>query len=432
MRIKVDHMIKIKTSIIFLILIIILLCTIIASAEQEPWPYNVSNEAPSNILQHVRYDFEEGSNCITFDNMYPEVAEFHSVVHDSGTDYPSYVEIGGTMCGLTRSKMYIYPYDNGYLEKHDWIYIVNGNKAFSPITGPDEMGGYWPGRESLITFKPDTRHVSFLVSTGGNLSVRLYDARGNLLDSDKIKPNHFRTYPNPSNFTRYSFTTSTKDIAIMELKGSFNMWLIDDLIVGGGPGYITGDFSWAAERLKQLLGAQYLEYGLGYNLLFGEFYTADEIMNKELPYWNQDTKEMSVGTGIYDTFAIIWAYNQEANYINNCEINDMASKDFKEIVDPVDRQPGDVVFIDYDADGCYDEIAMCTERHLDPDTGMWEDVIRIIPEAGVHETSYEYLDALYGKDVGIKNHSFLDVKRLPSNNNGKGKSPYPKIPSKYI
>ena len=423
--------------IITAILLILLMSCIAAGEQLHDWPWGKNNVIPDHI-EGVMYDFEEGTNCAPFDNQYPDIAQFLIVdgTQPYGSDIPSYVTIGGSTCGNTRCYMRIYPwcgyYPNG--TPYEWVNIVNGNDGFAPITGPDHMGGYIPGTESHIEFKEGTTYVSFIASTGWNLYVSLYDKKGNRIHSDKIVRTIDRVGTEPSNFTEFSFHSENIDIARMELNGPFNGWQIDDLIVGGAPGYFDKpvDYTSASERLKLLIGADFNLIAFGYNPVTGTFYTADEIINGEPLNWDPYNKELSFTPGICDVGAIIWAVNGEnnENVINNAYIDNMANKDFTWWVTYGDQRPGDVAFIDYEADGYYDEVIMFIEPQIDPETGVPEDCIRILEEGGVHYTDSEYLHAIYGIDNGVGVQSFMDVKRLPESPKG-GKSPYKKMPGKY-
>ena len=419
------------------IILIILMSSIASAAQITDWPYGKANVMPNHI-EGVMYDFEEGSNCADFKNQYPEIATFLTVLGTQpyGTsDWPSYVTVGGSTCGNTRCYMRIYPwcgyYPNG--TPYDYVFVVNGRSAFSPMTGPDVMGGFIPGMKTHIVFKEDTRYVSFLATTGGNMYVDLFDKRGNRIHSEKITVTILREGTNPSNFTEFSYHSLNTDIVSMKISGPFNGNHIDDLIIGGAPGYLPEvpiDYSFAAERISLLDGAVFNPMGLGYDLVMGEFYTADEIINGQPMNWDPLNKELSYSPGINDVGAIIWALNENENIVNNLGIDDMADKDFTEWIAYGDQQPGDVAFIDYEADGYYDEVVMFIEPQIDPDTGAPEDCIRFLEEPGVHFVDSNYLRALYGVDNGVGVQSFMDVKSLPDSPKGK-KSPYPKVPGKF-
>lgn len=420
----------------------------IASAEQvEEWPFGQRNVAPDNI-EYVMYDFEEGSNCGDFNNQYPDIATFLTVLGGNvptgyGPNYPSYGRVGGSMCGNTRCYMNLWPY-------YGWknaTFIVNGNVGFNSITCCEcdtcYTGECYPGTEARIQFKEGTHYISCLASTGGNLYIRLYDMKGsqyNLVHSEKITVNIDRVNGEPSNFTQFWIYLPNIDIARMDIRGSFNGWHIDDLIIGGALGYLPDqpiDYSWAAERLKLLIGAPHNPNGFGIELLSGEFYPAEDIVNNPLVVnWDYENKVWMTGEGINNEGAIIWTFNENSNLINNLCINDMASNDFKVLVEYGDQQPGDVAFIEYDTGDTeegsigYDEIIMFIEPQIDPDTGAHEDCIRILEEGGVHYADSKFIHALYGDDLGIVPTSLFTVKRLPDAPKG-NKSPYPKILGKY-
>lgn len=410
------------------VLVVMMAMSGIAVAEQDEWDFGQRNAVPENI-SHVYYDFEEGTNCGTFNNQYPDVAEFMNVsgTRPYGLDIPSYSKIGGSTCGATRCKMRIYPYPNTYYNgtPMPWIYIVNGQCGFNSITGPDVMGGYWPGSKAYIATKKGTNYISFLVSTGGTMYFNLYDHRGNLLHSEKVYANYHRNDTDPSGFTRVSVYLPDKDIGAMTISGLFNGWIIDDMVIGKGDVYERRDYGYAAERMKDIIGAEYLEHGHGYDLAMGEYVTAEEILNDVRPYINMDTGELEFGEGIYDEDAILWAFNENEDLINWKEINRMEKHDFKEEVDYEDIQPGDVFFIDYPnvdgfPDGCYDEVGIVIE----PTTidGETYDIIRIIPgipDAGVSYDKSSHINDLYGT------YGFVDYRCLPDDPKG-GHSPYPK------
>ena len=221
----------------------------------------------------------------------------------------------------------------------------------------------------------------------------------------------------------------TEAIDSMTLSGSFNDWHIDELIVGGEPGYLglRRDYGYAAERLKTLIGAPWLEFGTGRYIIMDRFYTADQIKNDDLLYWNPETKEILYAPGISDDGALVWAFNEHEDIINWGNIFDQAKHDFSEKIAYEDIQPGDVFFIDYaPADGMPDECGIVIEPQYDQETGMYEDIIRIIPEAGVHYGSSEFINSLYDTVDG-----FVDYRALPDSPKG-GHSPYPKVPTKHI
>ena len=416
---------------------------IVSADQQTDWQYGKPNVIPDNI-EGILVTFEEGSNCAEFDNQFPDVFSALTVLGTQpyGSDWPSYVSVGGTTCGPGgRCYMKIYPwcgyYPNG--TPYEWVFITNGNDAFSPMTGPDVMGGYIPGTKSHIVFKDDTRYVSCLVCTGGNTYISLYDRHGNRICSEKITITIYRDGEDPSNWTQFYYFSEDKDIVSMKISGPFNGHHLDDLIVGGAPGYLglRTDYSWAAENMEKLVGAPYLEWGMGYNFYIGEFFTAEEIKTIDLPYVNFDYKQPEVewGTGIDCAEAMVWVFNQEEDIVNWPDATNQMKHDFTEHVDYEDIQPGDVGFIDYTdidsegnivaGDGIIDETFIIVESRTD-EYGNVQDCIRIIPEQGVHFSSTEYVNLLYNTGT-----SFVDYRSLKDNPKG-GHSPYPKPKGKPI
>lgn len=442
--------------------ILIILMSSIASAELvEDWPYEQRNVMP-DYIEGVMYDFEEGSNCVDFKNQYPEIATFLTVLDGNvpdgyGPSYPSYAAVGGSMCGNMRCYMRIFPHPS--YENHTGI--VNGRAGFCPISCCEAnasvcwTGNCCPNMDARIQFKEGTNYVSFLASTYGNMYVTLYTMKGSNYEAihyEKIETNTHRVNGEPSNFTQFIIHVPGVDIARMDVEAGFNFGIIDDLIIGGAPGYLSDIepepepdptppeealYSWAAERLELLIGAPYNPNGFGIELQSGTFYPAEDIISNPLVVnWDAENKEWITGEGINNEGAIIWALNENSNLINNLCINDMASKDFKVLVEYGDQQPGDVAFIEYDTTATdeasigYDEIIMFIEPQIDPGTGATEDCIRILEDVGVHYADSEFVHALYGADTNIVPTSLFTVKRLLDAPKGK-KSPYPNIPGKF-
>lgn len=424
-------------------IILILLMSSIASADQQyDWPLDKSNIAPDDMV-HVFYDFEDGASFSTYrqDLKTCEFVDVPSEYSYFGFDQPSYVS-------KHARAMHIHPFDYYYNpdgSQVDYIWIVNGDKAFAPRS-MNKLGQYYPGISAkiIINESADINYLSFLASTGCTLAVTIYDQDGTFIFYEKIYSNIYREGNNSSEFTQFYVHFPDHLIGSIELDGAYNAWHVDDMILGFSdiqppepeptPEPTPPEeslYSWAAERISLLDGAPFNPIGLGYDLVMGEFYTIDEIINGQPMNWDPLNKELSYSPGISDVGAIILAYNQDENIINNLGIDDMADKDFKEWIAYGDQQPGDVAFIDYEADGFYDEVVMFIEPQYDHDTGALEDCIRFLEEDGAHFVDSRYLHALYGIDNGVGVQSFMDVKRLPDSENGKGKSPYPNIPGKF-
>ena len=412
---------------------------------EEEWAYGRRNTAPDGV-EYVYWDFEEGSNLFPFKNDHPDVASFETVSNSrccypacSDINEPSYVRLAAKSGPNCRCIMHIYPYNTQFPNGTElpYIHILNGRAAFSPrvlVSG----WCYWPACSSFIGFKDDTNYVSFLASTGRNLYVRVYDKKGNYLAGRTIYCTTDRIGDGPSNFTRFTVNAPGANIGYITLSGPFNGYHIDDLIVGGEPGYLPEsrrDYGWAAERMKELIGAMYHELGLGYLLHSGRLLTAEEIMDDIAdPYYNPFNKEIEFGIGICPEAAIVWAFNEDIDFVNSLYMNDQEKKDFTEDVAYEDIQPGDVFFVDYPEldpktdlwvpDGQYDEVGIIIPPQYDPETGAYEDCIRVIPGEGVQYSSTELVNIM-GKN------GFVDYKSLPDEPRI-GKSPYPMIPGKPI
>ena len=441
-----------KVSLLTIATILILLMSSASAEQVEDWPMGQRNEIP-DYIEGVMYDFEEGSNCGDFNNQYPEVATFLTVLDGNvplgyGPSYPSYAAVGGSMCGTQRCYMRIYPHPS--YENH--TSVVNGEVGFCPVSCCEAdasvcwTGNCCPNMDARIQFKEGTNYVSFLASNYGNMYVRLYTMKGSnyeLIHYEKIETNSHRVNGEPSNFTQFAIHLPGVDIARMDVRAGFNFGILDDLIIGGEPGYLLDepdlrtDYSWAAENMELLVGAPYLEWGMGYNFYIGEFFTAEEIKTTDLPYVNFNYKppEVEWGTGIDCAEAIVWAFNQESDIVNWPDATDQMKHDFKEHVDYEDIQPGDVGFIDYSeidsdgnvcvGDGIIDEVFIVVEPRIDS-FGDPVDCIRIVPGAGVQYSSTEHVNLLYDTDI-----SFVDYRSLKDDPKG-GHSPYPKVKSTPI
>ena len=281
---------------------------------EEDWAYGCRNHVAENVtIESVMYDFEEGSNCeIPFKNQHPDVTTFLNVDSSRvpegyGPDQPSYVRIGGSMCGTTRCYMRIYPHPNLYNNgtPMPWVYVVNGRSAFAPVTCCESsecwLGNCYPGMNAKIEFKEDTTYVSFLVSTGNKVYIRLYDRRGNWLGSETVYRTIDRVDDNPSNFTRVVIYMPDKELRSMTLSGSFNDWHIDDMIVGGAPGYLNKpvDYTDVARLAEELYGVSYLKNGLGHDYVVFEYLDPWQFKDSALEeYWNPETKCFELGEGI--------------------------------------------------------------------------------------------------------------------------------------
>lgn len=415
-------------------LILMVMGGIAAADIQEDWQFGERNVAPAGI-EYAYWDFEEGSNCeIPFKNQHPDVATFLNVDSSRvpvgyGPDQPSYVRIGGRMCGTTRCYMRIYPHPNLYNNgtPMPWIYIVNGRAAFAPVTCCESsecrLGECCPGMNAKIEFKEDTTYISFLVSTGNKVYIRLYDRRGNWLGSETVYRTIDRVGSEPSNFTRFSIYMPDKEIRSMTVSGTFNDWHIDDMIIGGEAGYLNKpvDYAYVARLAQELHGVWYLEHGLGYD--YEDFTYAEPFQfNEYLEYWNPETKTFEHDQGISNPGLILWAYNKDSEYLAGTSFvkhitpAKMMKHDFKVEVDSADTQPGDVYFMDYTHDGVADFVGMVIEM-----TPTEMDLIASEPPL-----ANDPIGVIYStKAIAESSPAFMGYHRLPGTIRG-GHKPIPK------
>lgn len=414
---------------------------------EEKWAYGKRNYAPDGV-GHVYWDFEEGSNLGVFKNAHPTVSVFENVSNSyccspcSDINEPSYVRKGASSGPTCRCIMYIYPRSRTYANGTDipYIHILNGNGAFSPRV----MSGwcYYPACSAFIAFKDNINYVSFLASTNSNLRVRAYDRHNNYLGSRTIYCTTDRIGDGPSNFTRFTIHMPGTEIGYLTFRGPFNGWHIDDMIAGGEFGHpeMRRDYSYAAERLKLLVGVPYKEFGIGFDLFLQDYLTAEQITD-DIPdkYWDKRNKALIPVIGISDEAAIAWAFNgceDCEELVNWADITDQFKKDFTEEVAIEDLQSGDVIFIDYDEedgfpDGQLDEVGMYVG---DTEYGKHTyDVIRITPVfdgegnptgGDVSYSEVSMIELLYGEK------GLVYYRSLPDDPKG-GHSPYPKIPTKF-
>lgn len=422
--------------------LVIFLMSGVASADVEiGLPYGYRNFAPDETYTFI--DFNDGKyNMIPFNGLLDtesiKFVDYLGTYNFIGHDEPAQKLNVWGWADAAHNLMHVYPggfYYNPDGSPVDFIYLIEGESAGCPtmLWGWD----WYPGIDGVILFSNGADHISFIVSTGGNFQGTTYDAKGNIIERLSTGSNTERVYlpDGPSTWTRFSFDSEKSDIYKVHLRGISNGWHIDDLVIGG----LTiseppADYSYAAERLKQLIGLGYLQYGTAWDYVIGGYRTAEEMMDdKPDPYIDFNTKsnEVEFGIGINDQDAILWAFNGEGeDHINWWDINKMIKQDFTEVVEDGDQKPGDVFFIDYPQefadggygpDGCYDEIGMVIEPTVDS-AGDVVNIIRITPEDGVYYSTTDLINAQFG------NSGFVDYRSLPANPKG-GHSPYKKIPA---
>lgn len=412
--------------------------SIASAAIETDIPYGTRNLPTED--SYIFYDFEDIGGDMVALNIYEGPVQFIDY-YRPGYTWKGEPTILHNFWGTAHKNgraMHVYPWTGwDYIndEPANWVYLIEGYHAGCPIViSEGAVPTPYPGTDGVIQFPDGATHVSFLVSTGGTLTVTAYDRHDNYIMRETVESTITRVNGSDTPSTWSKVTLEASNIYSIHIRGGSNMFLIDDLVIGGLilPEPET-NYSWAAERLEQLIGLNYLQYGTAWDYIFSDYRTAEEMLdNKPDPYFNFDYKppELEFGTGINDQDAILFAFNGNGeDLINWWDINKMAKQDFTEEIPYEEIQSGDVFFIDYPQefedggygpDGCYDEIGMVIEPTIDT-TGDVVDIIRIIPEAGVHYSTTDFINALYGI-TGV-----VDYRRLPDNPKG-GHSPYPNKP----
>ena len=414
---------------IFIICLIGMMSGIASAGVQTGLPYEGTRNLPPDD-SYAFFDFEEGTGMFqTLSPSYNEHVKFVNIFVNNEENIWCYQDSEYPL-------LHVYPnnalfQDEAHTIPVTYTYLIQGRYAAATKVEVF-IGGYYIGTDAIIELPNGANHISFLVSTGNDVTMRAYSKTGKLIGAIRATRTIDRiSLPNgPSTWSIISFNTSAPDIHKVHLTGTHNDWMIDDLVIGGLPQEDLINYEYAAERMEELIGVKFLEYGTGYDYSMEEYYTTQEIIDGNIPYWDPYKKEIKIGDGIYDEDAILWAFNVNDDLVNWKNIDKMASNDFKIKVKYGEQQPGDVFFLDYDGNGKYNEVGIFIEPTIDDD-GMVVDIIRIIPNIGVHYSSVEFIHALYGIDDGIEPSSSMDCKRLPNNPKG-GHSPYKKIPTKFF
>ena len=405
-----------KHIMIMTMMLIIIMSSTAAALIETDWEYGERNPLPDDPT-YIRYDFETPSGSF---NAHPDIVKF---VRGDENKW-------ATACVGGRS-YHIYPKDFFYNHSTDpktqvdYIYVVNGNCGAQPVIWrcTNVKCEWWPGSEGMIMFPGGASDVSFLASIGNNLEMLAYDKTGKLIGSSGVaNANIMRVPPNPSNFTRISFKTSTPSIyAVIIHSAVNNVWIMDDLVIGG----LTipdepVNYTYVARRAQELWGVDYLEYGLGADYEVFEYLDPwqfkDSIYEE---YWNPETKRFELGEGIGNAGLILWAYNYDAeelageNFVKWSSVAGMAKHDFTVSVASADTQAGDVYFMDRNFDGTADVIGLVIEETY---TGM--DLIYSCEDEGI--------GVIYSKKSIVEGSpAFMGYKRLPGVIKG-GHNPIPK------
>jgi len=382
-----------------------------ASATVETgWPMNKSNEKlhPSDIF----VDFENGNG---------QNGKIPSVPGVSFVDH-----LGFSWVYMDKT----YSYANIYPECWDCenAYIVNGR--YGAYTSWALISHY----AGVIVLEGGGTHVSILSSNGCYLTMTAYDKTGKIVDSCTARPN-----TGTLTFTRMTVSSNRPNIYTVEIMGSGNHWIVDDMIVGG----ITlpdkpVDYSDVAEKVKRLVGGtefnvKYLEHGFGFDYRDFTYADVEDIITPPhncpdgmncadgLEYWNPDTKTFEYGEGISNVGLIIWAYNSITRELYGESVvkwetpPDMAKHDFTEPVPIGEEQPGDVYFLHGGEYGALDEVGIVVDEDY---------VVTSRPEEGV---IYVFKPILENDQDGNPDPDFAGYYRLPGKITG-GHNPIKKYP----
>lgn len=410
----------IKKCFIMLVLFLLTTASLVGVASAlvvADWPYSKPNTVPDGA---IKIDFED--RCDNLEAVRNDIPGVNFVGFEMNRHW-GYAMVGGR-------GMHIWPYDykkNDDGTEVDFIWIVQGMYGAFPIFY-DYIEQPWPGDTGAIIFNDCVSHVSFLASIGSQIEMKAYDKNGKYLGtSGKGYNNVKRVYPTgPSNFTQISYTEESAIIHKVLIQGNMNNWIIDELVIGGLtlPDELS-NYSFAAERMKMLIGAKYQEDAWGYDIVNEKYHTADEIINDDLIYWDRYEKNIVINNGISDNAAILWAFNGEGtDNVKWFDLDDQLKHSFTMAVYG-ETQPGDIFVIDYMGDSCYDEIGIIITPVIIENEEM--DIIRIIPGAGVVYDSTDNIENLYdGGSAG-----FVEYFRLPDTVKG-GHKPFPKVPTRFI
>ena len=404
----------------------------------EEWEYGRRNMCQDGI-EYAYWGFEEGRNLYPLRNEHPGVATFENVSNSrccypacDDNNEPSYVRKGAGSGPNCRCIMHIYPYNTQFSNGTEMPYIsaLTGNAAFSPRVLVSSWC-YYPACSARIVFKEDTQFVSFLASTHGNLRVVLYDPKGSLLSRSYIPVNTKREGDSPPNFTRFVIHLPNQEIGSMELSGPFNGWNIDEMIIGGEPGYLPEkpvDYTYVADLAEELHGVWWCEHALGFD--YEDFTYAEPFQfNEYLEYWDPEDKVFKDDQGISNPGLIFWAYNKDSNdlagiaFVKQITPAKMMKHDFKVDVDPAATQPGDVYFMDY-----------CNKDGVLGQDGVADFVGMVVTEtptemnliASQPDLANDPIGVIYSKKSIVEGSpAFMGYKRLPGVIRG-GKNPVPK------
>lgn len=197
----------------------------------------------------------------------------------------------------------------------DWKYgdIRTGNYNIYPYNNQDyETNGNFfawlgvAGNIGRIDFTGgEATYLSVLTSTYSGLILNAYDNDNNLIATSGWATSNLRT----RTFTRLTVEApSGKTIAYILIHDSGNYWLIDDLCTDA-PG-VPPSYYKVAELAKEVIGANYLWGGKGYDFHDNYFVNSQEIINDGYYPYNPALKKVAFGKGLDCSGLNFWAYNQ--------------------------------------------------------------------------------------------------------------------------
>jgi len=295
----------------------------------------------------------------------------------------------------------------------DWIYgdIRTGKYNVYPYghQGYETNGNFFAwlgvsGDQGRIDFPKGTAtYLSVLVSTYSGVKIDAYNAEDNFLATSGWAENNLHT----RTFTR--LTVEVPGMAYVIVHDTGNYWLIDDLCTDA-PGVPRAHYE-AAELAKAVVGAPYAWGAKGWSIDDKSFLEAPRVKTEKYRYYYWDANErktkIGYGPGLDCSGLIFWAYNKAygaTKYIDSSNpvyyegADGQYRNNFKEDINENELLPGDLLFFDWDGDGCMDHVAMYV--------GPNEDGNDVVHASSVSET------IVWAKKDDLKKNGFVGFRRL--------------------
>lgn len=240
------------------------------------WPAGKTNICKSPTDGFI--DFEKGSDGETISSSIPGL-KFTTTY---GIDWKY---------GDIRTESYsVYPYGLGSYETNDNFF------AWLGTTGDVGRIDFTEGGAT---------YLSVLASTYSGLVLDAYDADNYLIATSDRATNNLNT----RTFTRLTVEAPLGEtIAYILVHDSGNYWLIDDLCTDA-PG-VPPSYYKVAELAQEVIGANYLWGGKGYNYHGNYFVDPQEIITDGYYPYNPALKKVAFGKGLDCSGLNFWAYNQ--------------------------------------------------------------------------------------------------------------------------